>query len=150
MKEMRILFVEDDSKERERIEKSLREKLKDWTLSFVEKETESQFRRDFAPEAIAAANEKFDIAVLDLMMVWERTAREEIPQPGDVAEGGVENAGFRCLAMLRSNPATKNLPCVIYTHLNPPVRPEGVVLIPKGSDISPLSGAILSAVSAKS
>ena len=126
---MKILLAEDDPFHARVIGQELKKEFGRKT-QIHPVSTEKQFRQEFLGD--------WDLAVVDEMMPW---TSEEDPEPyAEAPEEGPLRAGTRCYKLLRSTEATKDVPVVFLTNLDPDAVPEEAknAYVRKSIDFKPL------------
>ena len=139
---MYVLIVEDDYIQwgalREALEKALRRKIPELRVERIA--TEERFRAALAD----IVRNPPDVIIMDVMLRWA-DAGERLPEaPEEVRREGYRRAGVRCRRLIADNPATRDIPVILYTVLEESdlredtgVESESVYL-PKNSSIGPL------------
>ena len=110
--------------------------------------------KDFVERLPSLATMPPDLIVFDVMLRWangsaelERDLEEGRIPPEIAEEGAFLKAGLRCVARLKANPQTSEIPYVIFTGLKGNNFEEEVVhlkgsIITKSDDIAPLIAAV--------
>ena len=113
---MKILLIEDDNLYSDELETDLKaDRAISESIPRIDLvSSEREFRERF--EEIAEAN--YDFAIIDMMVLWERSRPDRKKPPQDVLDGGIYRAGFRCMDWLRKDSRTKDLPIVIHTNFS--------------------------------
>jgi CheY-like chemotaxis protein len=138
---MNILLVEDDPLQVEMLEELLRSR--DNSVTVIETELEFVERLD------EIEREPPDLFVVDVILRWTDPQPNAQRPPREVIEGGRERAGFRCRARLLERTGTRELPVILYSHLDPSHferqlqgLPNSTLYLQKDSDFTPLLDAI--------
>ncbi len=147
---MRIILVEDDNWQSERIFSHLKRSLKTTPEQIF---TEYDFQKSFE----SYKEQPPDIVIMDVMLPWTEADETIEPRPTKVVEEGPYRAGFRCRELLASDEKTKNIPVILYTILNQndlaselEGLPQQIVFLPKDSEAELLIKEILKLTSSLS
>jgi CheY-like chemotaxis protein len=108
----RIISVEDDPLQAAWIKQTIEQKINGTLV--IQIATESEFVKKL-PEILA---DPPSLILLDVMLRWADPSPDIPERPLEVKEGGMRRAGLRCRERLSGNPATKNVPVVLYTVLD--------------------------------
>ncbi|MSQ48187.1 MAG: response regulator [Deltaproteobacteria bacterium] len=106
---MKILLVEDDTLQAERIRELLEKRFRH--VDVIRDEREFCSRLD---ELVANPP---DVAVIDVMLPWGRYDPQHALPPREVQEGGYQRAGIRCVKRLLQREETRNITIIIYSML---------------------------------
>ena len=112
---MRILIVEDDYLQAEVLSGALEQVLAREVpaLSIDRIATEERFRAAMP----ALARDQPDVILMDVIVRWA-DANGPIPEPPEeVRREGPRRAGIRCQKLVAANPATRDIPVILYTVL---------------------------------
>lgn len=143
----RMLVVEDNSTDAAWIRDALKGAF-NVTVEVIECE------KDFVDKLPSLAAMPPDLIVFDVMLRWanasaelERDLEEGRIPPEVAEEGAFLKAGLRCVARLKANPRTSEIPYVIFTGLKENNFDEEVIhlkgsIITKSDDIEPLIAAV--------
>jgi predicted nucleotide-binding protein len=136
---MRVLLVEDDHSDVQRITEAIRSVFP--SAEVVPFETEEEFRLGLD----SVLQRGLDLAVIDALVKWT-SATPKIEAPQDVIAGTFLRAGARCAERLASDPRSTTVPVIIYSaadrsdlHL-----PPNTLYVKKDSDSKTLLRLILS------
>jgi CheY-like chemotaxis protein len=139
---MKILVIEDDPLQIEMIVEFL-ESLPGNTVTVIQTELEFQER------LAEIEREPPDLFVIDVILRWTDPQPNAQRPPKEVAEGGRERAGFRCHTRLLEQDATREVPIILYSHLDGThferqlrALPPSTLYLQKDSDFAPLLDAI--------
>jgi DNA-binding NarL/FixJ family response regulator len=125
---MRILLVEDDPLDRERISETVRSAL--GTVEIDVCSTEQQFRSEL--DRVLA--DGLDLAIIDALLPWTLPGIELETAPTEVTEGSFRRAGARCASLLASK--ADSIPIIVYSaaeRLDIDL-PRNVFYVPKDDD----------------
>lgn len=112
---MRILLIEDDYQYSEEVRLDLSELMDAGGPLKIDVITnEREFREQFNRLADCG----YDLAIVNIMVKWERPNAEKKRPDEDVLTGGYYRAGFRCLDLLRRDPRTARLNVVVHSNLD--------------------------------
>lgn len=112
---MAIWLVEDDPEQAKDILAVLANAFP--TQQFQWMKTEQQFLAALGSTPLAAK----DVVILDVMLAWTEIGEDGkvTPAPEGYEEsGGFFKGGIRCAEALWANPATREVPCVLFTVLS--------------------------------
>jgi CheY-like chemotaxis protein len=139
---MKIILVEDDSLQ-SKIMVELLEPIFSSPVRVIE--TEHEFHHCLSQLEQSPP----DIFVIDVMLRWTDPQQDPPVPPREVVEGGRERAGFRCHAHLMAREATRDIPVILYSHLDRShferqlrELPASTLYLQKDSDFMTLVNAI--------
>src|SRR5438046_675579 len=108
---MNILIVEDDYMQFDWINMNLKDA---FNTEPDRIRTEGEFRSSL--EDIKTSPP--DVIIMDVMLPWEMSDENMVPEPDEVKQEGEYRAGFRCQALLMKYEETKKIPVILYTVQN--------------------------------
>lgn len=106
-----IVIAEDDHLQEGPLEDQIREAFPSARILTVA--TEEEFRARLAD----FRRDPPDLVVMDVMLRWSYPSRTASPAPPDVARGGYQRAGLRCVQLMAEDPALREVPVIYYTIL---------------------------------
>jgi len=108
---MRLLIVEDDYLQADRLRGVLRDHYPGAEVNRIRTEHE------FMERMGELRKNPPDIALLDIMVRWTDPADNMPEPPAEVEEEGYHLAGIRCMKRLRETEETAGVPIILYTVL---------------------------------
>jgi CheY-like chemotaxis protein len=106
-----IVIVEDDHLQEGPLEDQIRDTFPSARIRTVATEEEFRTRLD------DFRRDPPDLFVMDVMLRWSYPSPASTPAPPDVARGGYQRAGLRCVRLMAEDPALRDVPVVFYTIL---------------------------------
>jgi hypothetical protein len=106
---MRVLILEDNYREAERIAESIRGAFR--SVETIVINTEQKFRSDIED----ILQHPLDLVVIDALLAWTAAGPDISPPPDDVITGTFRRGGSRCASRLASDTRSKDVPVIVYS-----------------------------------